>query len=144
MRHSRTSIHTCFHSILQTMSDVEVLESEIAALREQLADKQSTLNTLRTAIVEQSKTIGSKEKLTNEEIGRYARQIILPEVGVKGQLALKNASILIVGAGGLGTYIKYLASDSIVFSPRLYSSISYRLSVGIVFVWRWYRSHWYR
>lgn len=94
------------------MSDVELLESEIAALREQLADKQSTLNALRTAIVKQSMSIDSKQKLTNEEIGRYARQIILPEVGVKGQLALKNASILIVGAGGLGTYIKHLAIRS--------------------------------
>lgn len=42
------------------------------------------------------------DKLTNEEIARYSRQIILSDVGVKGQLNLKNSSILIVGAGGLG------------------------------------------
>lgn len=42
------------------------------------------------------------DKLTNEEIARYSRQIILSEIGVKGQLNLKNSSILIVGAGGLG------------------------------------------
>lgn len=40
--------------------------------------------------------------LTNREIARYSRQIILPGVGVKGQKSLKNASVLVVGAGGLG------------------------------------------
>lgn len=88
------------------MSEVEVLEREIAVLRQQLEDKQNALNALRSAAKEskQSTLDNSNQKLTNEEIGRYARQIILPEVGVKGQLALKNASILIVGAGGLGMF----------------------------------------
>lgn len=36
------------------------------------------------------------------DIMRYSRQIILPEVGVEGQLKLNNTSVLIVGAGGLG------------------------------------------
>jgi len=40
--------------------------------------------------------------LTNKEVLRYSRQLILPELGVKGQLKLKNSSVLIVGAGGLG------------------------------------------
>ena len=40
--------------------------------------------------------------MSNDEIARYSRQIILNEVGVKGQLALKNSSVLVVGAGGLG------------------------------------------
>lgn len=93
------------------MTDVEVLECEIAALRQQLDEKQSALNALRSAAhkVHQLAPTGSKDKLSNDEIGRYARQIILPEVGVKGQLALKNASVLIVGAGGLGMFaaVKY-------------------------------------
>ncbi|XP_072032672.1 adenylyltransferase and sulfurtransferase MOCS3-like [Amphiura filiformis] len=41
-------------------------------------------------------------KLTNKDIARYSRQLILPEIGVKGQLNLSNSSVLIVGAGGLG------------------------------------------
>ena len=41
-------------------------------------------------------------ELTNEEILRYSRHLIMPEVGVEGQLKLKNASVLLVGAGGLG------------------------------------------
>ncbi|XP_041350607.1 adenylyltransferase and sulfurtransferase MOCS3-like [Gigantopelta aegis] len=40
--------------------------------------------------------------LNNEDIGRYSRQLILPEIGVRGQLKLKSSSVLIVGAGGLG------------------------------------------
>lgn len=40
--------------------------------------------------------------LTEEEYTRYARQLILPSVGITGQLALKDSSILIIGAGGLG------------------------------------------
>ncbi|RUS30612.1 hypothetical protein BC938DRAFT_479161 [Jimgerdemannia flammicorona] len=41
-------------------------------------------------------------RLTSPEIARYGRQLILPRFGIKGQLALRNASVLIVGAGGLG------------------------------------------
>ncbi|CAN7995366.1 unnamed protein product [Ixodes hexagonus] len=40
--------------------------------------------------------------LTKEDIARYSRQMILPGFGVAGQKALKGASVLIVGAGGLG------------------------------------------
>ncbi|MEI8132110.1 MAG: molybdopterin-synthase adenylyltransferase MoeB [Leptolinea sp.] len=41
--------------------------------------------------------------LSKEEISRYARQIVLPEVGLDGQRKLKASSVLIVGAGGLGS-----------------------------------------
>ena len=44
-------------------------------------------------------------KLTNEEIGRYSRHLRLPEVGMEGQIQLKLAKVLIVGAGGLGSPI---------------------------------------
>jgi adenylyltransferase/sulfurtransferase len=41
-------------------------------------------------------------KLTNEEIARYSRHLILPEVGMEGQQRLKAAKVLCVGTGGLG------------------------------------------
>ena len=41
-------------------------------------------------------------QLSNEELERYSRHLILPEVGVDGQLKLKNARVLLVGTGGLG------------------------------------------
>src|SRR5438094_2437457 len=40
--------------------------------------------------------------LSKEEILRYSRHLIMPEVGMEGQLKLKNAKVLLVGAGGLG------------------------------------------
>jgi adenylyltransferase/sulfurtransferase len=40
--------------------------------------------------------------LTNEEIARYSRHLLLPEIGVEGQKKLKAARVLIVGTGGLG------------------------------------------
>ena len=40
--------------------------------------------------------------LSNEEIARYSRHLIMPEVGLKGQKQLKAASVLMIGTGGLG------------------------------------------
>ncbi|TAN41229.1 MAG: molybdopterin-synthase adenylyltransferase MoeB [Nitrospirae bacterium] len=44
---------------------------------------------------------------TEEQLHRYNRHIILPEVGAKGQLKLLNAKVFIVGAGGLGCPVGY-------------------------------------
>ena len=41
--------------------------------------------------------------LTNEEVARYSRHLIMPEVGMEGQLKLKAARVLCIGAGGLGS-----------------------------------------
>ena len=41
--------------------------------------------------------------LNNEEINRYSRHLTLPEVGMGGQLKLKEAKVLMIGAGGLGS-----------------------------------------
>lgn len=52
--------------------------------------------------------------LSPEEIERYARHIVLPEVGGPGQNKLKSAKVLVVGAGGLGAPILlYLAAAGI-------------------------------
>ncbi|GAB6026063.1 Molybdenum cofactor synthesis protein 3 [Chamberlinius hualienensis] len=52
--------------------------------------------------------------LTKEEINRYSRQLLLPEIGVHGQEKLKSTSVLIVGAGGLGCPVAiYLAAAGI-------------------------------
>ena len=40
--------------------------------------------------------------LSDEELDRYARHIVLPQIGGAGQLRLKAASIAVVGAGGIG------------------------------------------
>ena len=41
--------------------------------------------------------------LSNDEVLRYSRHLIMPEVGMEGQLKLKTASVLLVGTGGLGS-----------------------------------------
>jgi adenylyltransferase/sulfurtransferase len=53
-------------------------------------------------------------KLDQDEILRYSRHLIIPEVGVEGQRRLKDARILMVGAGGLGSPIGlYLAAAGV-------------------------------
>lgn len=52
--------------------------------------------------------------LTNEEIRRYSRHLILPEVGMAGQRKIRNTSVLCIGAGGLGSPIAmYLSAAGI-------------------------------
>jgi sulfur-carrier protein adenylyltransferase/sulfurtransferase len=52
--------------------------------------------------------------LSNDEIRRYSRHLIMPEVGMAGQTALKQASVLLIGAGGLGSPLAlYLAAAGV-------------------------------
>lgn len=52
--------------------------------------------------------------LTNEQVKRYSRHLIMPEVGVEGQEKLINSSVLCIGAGGLGSPLAlYLAAAGV-------------------------------
>src|SRR3974390_3871701 len=53
-------------------------------------------------------------QLNNDEIRRYSRHLILPEVGLAGQKKIRSTSVLCIGAGGLGAPIAlYLAAAGI-------------------------------
>src|ERR671935_217691 len=52
--------------------------------------------------------------LSNEEVLRYSRHLIMPEVGMEGQLKLKAAKVLCIGTGGLGSPLAlYLAAAGV-------------------------------
>jgi molybdopterin/thiamine biosynthesis adenylyltransferase/rhodanese-related sulfurtransferase len=54
------------------------------------------------------------KNLTNDQKARYARHLMLPQVGEKGQLKINSSSVLVVGAGGLGSpVLMYLAAAGI-------------------------------
>jgi molybdopterin/thiamine biosynthesis adenylyltransferase/rhodanese-related sulfurtransferase len=54
------------------------------------------------------------QELSNDEILRYSRHLIMPEVGMEGQLKLKQAKVLCIGAGGLGSpLVLYLAAAGV-------------------------------
>src|SRR5512140_242557 len=53
-------------------------------------------------------------ELSREEILRYSRHLLIPDVGLEGQRKLKNASVLIIGTGGLGSPVSmYLAAAGV-------------------------------
>ncbi|MGM9476454.1 molybdopterin-synthase adenylyltransferase MoeB [Pedobacter sp. GSP4] len=77
--------------------------------------------------------------LAKEEIGRYNRQMILPEIGLLGQQKLKAARVLVIGAGGLGCpVLQYLAAagigeigivdDDLVALSNLHRQILYHMA----------------
>jgi molybdopterin/thiamine biosynthesis adenylyltransferase/rhodanese-related sulfurtransferase len=54
------------------------------------------------------------DELTIDEVQRYSRHLIIPDVGMDGQKRLKNAKVLVVGAGGLGSpTLMYLAAAGV-------------------------------
>lgn len=101
-------------------SKAEILRRKIAQTEKDLEDLRKQLKELESPVrnldTDQVPGLASYPKhtteavlesewkwpLKEEEYSRYGRQLILPTVGVRGQLRLKSTAVLIVGAGGLG------------------------------------------
>ena len=95
------------------MTDIEKLVSqlrekdqEIQRLRALLSQRTDCADSRKRGdddfLGQTSEIVERDGKLCKDETARYSRQLILPELGVKGQLALRRTSVLIVGCGGLG------------------------------------------
>ncbi|KAI0456532.1 adenylyltransferase [Xylaria acuta] len=86
-------------------------EEELHQLKSQLAELEASPPTPAPEPSEEAQVQGQptgvshhewKWPLKEEEYARYGRQLILPSVGIQGQLRLKSTAVLVVGAGGLG------------------------------------------
>jgi molybdopterin/thiamine biosynthesis adenylyltransferase/rhodanese-related sulfurtransferase len=74
----------------------------------------STPQAIAETAVRNPETKRELPQLTHEEILRYSRHLILPDVGVEGQRKLKAAKVLLIGAGGLGSPLAlYLAAAGV-------------------------------
>lgn len=72
------------------------------------------LGNLRRRVTQKTEPVVKSDSFTTTELDRYARHIILREVGGPGQKALRDARVLVVGAGGLGApALQYLAAAGV-------------------------------
>lgn len=85
----------------QLREQISQAEKELQDLRRQLEEVEATGQTPEPEVLRETPAAW-KWPLSEDEYARYGRQLILPTVGIKGQLRLKSAAMLIVGAGGLG------------------------------------------
>jgi sulfur-carrier protein adenylyltransferase/sulfurtransferase len=77
-----------------------------------MASQQETQR--RAAVADAADASASKPTLSKQEVLRYSRHLIMPEVGMEGQLKLKAAKVLLVGSGGLGAPLAlYLAAAGV-------------------------------
>ena len=97
--------------------DIRYLQNEKTEIKE--TDVISIVPSIAGGSVAVAEEIETKVKeknirLSNEEILRYSRHLIMPEVGMEGQKKLKASSVLMIGAGGLGSPLgMYLAAAGV-------------------------------
>src|SRR5512145_1532766 len=102
-----------FVNIYINDEDIRYLQKEDTAIKEK--DEISIVPSIAggsTPAVEEA--LADLPELNKDELARYNRHLILPEVGLEGQRKLKAASVLLIGAGGLGSPLGlYLAAAGI-------------------------------
>jgi len=100
---------------LRSFVNVYVNEDDIRSLsRVDTAVHESDVVSIVPSIAGGSHAVEEDTTFSHEEVQRYSRHLIMPEVGMEGQAKLKKASVLMVGAGGLGAPLgMYLAAAGI-------------------------------
>ncbi|KAJ2053689.1 hypothetical protein GGH13_008322, partial [Coemansia sp. S155-1] len=83
---------------------IRELKARLSAIRNEELEIMAELCGLEAAesTVPTAKSF-AEDKLSLEEIRRYSRQLLIPEIGTKGQRQLRDSSVLVVGTGGLGS-----------------------------------------
>ncbi|MBX8631821.1 MAG: molybdopterin-synthase adenylyltransferase MoeB [Thermoplasmata archaeon] len=95
-----------FVNVYLNEEDIRYLE------REKTAVKEGDVISIIPSIAGGSSTL--ENDFTYEDIQRYSRHLLLPEVGLGGQLKLRKAKVLVIGAGGLGSpLLLYLAAAGV-------------------------------
>ncbi len=100
-----------FVNVYLNEEDIRYLQKEATPLRD--GDTISIVPSIAGGSGSVLESVGARRKdvLTPAEIKRYSRHLILPDVGMAGQLKLKQSSALVVGAGGLGNpLLQYLGA----------------------------------
>ena len=103
-----------FVNLFLNEEDVRYLNQENTALSD--GDELTIIPSIAGGSSHPGSVVTGRElpALDNEEIRRYSRHLILPEIGSEGQRALKAARVLMVGTGGLGSPIgMYLAAAGV-------------------------------
>jgi len=101
---------------LRSFVNIYVNDEDIRHLdREQTAlSAGDTISIVPSVAGGSGAAVREAEELTRDEVQRYSRHLIMPEVGVEGQRKLKAARVLCVGAGGLGApAAMYLAAAGV-------------------------------
>ena len=84
--------------------------------QQQSASNRRIVRRAITTSLDSSRSDGGKTNtsLNKDEIARYSRHLVLGDVGMTGQTALKDGSVLVIGAGGLGSpCLLYLAAAGV-------------------------------
>ena len=103
-----------FVNVYVNEEDIRYLQKDATSLRE--GDTISIVPSIAGGSFSLMDQLAAKRKdaLSPAEIKRYSRHLILPEVGMAGQLKLKQSSAIVIGAGGLGVpLLQYLSAAGV-------------------------------